>query len=168
MGPIKQEPRLGRVTFEPPKKHAFIFLDHAALLPDTTKSPHNLHRFATLNEYVSLYCHTLSLTAFPAIDSQSPATCRPRLFPAHRTDLGRPVTLDLVLLEAMVCGVSVATYPATDPQSVVAHGQTGWLSEVLGEAVHQALRLSPQAIRIHVETYFWERCTEPFWAHCIC
>ncbi|SMP65383.1 Glycosyltransferase involved in cell wall bisynthesis [Desulfonatronum zhilinae] len=71
-------------------------------------------------------------------------------------------TFGLVLLEAMACGVPVAAYPVTGPQSVVVHGQTGWLSEDLQEAVHQALPLSPQACRIHAETYSWERCTEQF------
>ncbi|WP_245589981.1 glycosyltransferase [Desulfonatronum lacustre] len=71
-------------------------------------------------------------------------------------------TFGLVLLEAMACGVPVAAYPVTGPQSVVVHGKTGWLSENLHEAVHQALPISPQACRIHAETYSWERCTEQF------
>jgi glycosyltransferase involved in cell wall biosynthesis len=71
-------------------------------------------------------------------------------------------TFGLVLLEAMACGVPVAAYPVTGPQSVVVHGQTGWLSDDLGEAVHRALPLSPQACRSHAETYSWERCAEQF------
>jgi len=71
-------------------------------------------------------------------------------------------TFGLVLLEAMACGVPVAAYPVTGPQSVVIHGRTGWLSQDLEEAVHQALPLSPQSCRDHAKTYSWERCTEQF------
>jgi glycosyltransferase involved in cell wall biosynthesis len=71
-------------------------------------------------------------------------------------------TFGLVLLEAMSCGVPVAAYPVTGPQSVVLHGRTGWLDNDLQYAVTKALTMSPQACRNHAETYSWERCTEQF------
>ncbi|TVQ97191.1 MAG: glycosyltransferase family 1 protein [Desulfovibrionales bacterium] len=71
-------------------------------------------------------------------------------------------TFGLVLLEAMACGVPVAAYPVTGPQSVVIQGKTGWLSENLCEAVNKALSLSPEACLHHAETFSWERCTEQF------
>ena len=71
-------------------------------------------------------------------------------------------TFGLVLLEAMACGVPVAAYPVTGPQSVVVHNLTGWLSNDLAEAVTKALTLSPKACREHAKNYSWERCTDQF------
>jgi len=71
-------------------------------------------------------------------------------------------TFGLVLLEAMACGVPVAAYPVTGPQSVVLHGKTGWLDQNLEHAAIQALALNPADCRAHALNYSWERCTQQF------
>jgi glycosyltransferase involved in cell wall biosynthesis len=78
------------------------------------------------------------------------------VFPS-RTD-----TFGLVLLEAMACGVPVAAYPAPGPIDVVQHGRTGWLSEDLGEAVRQALRLNPKDCVAYAQTQSWHGCAGQF------
>lgn len=81
------------------------------------------------------------------------------VFPS-RTD-----TFGLVLLEAMACGVPVAAYPVTGPKDVVRPGETGVLSDDLGRATREALRLDPAACVAHAKAYSWRNATLQFLAN---
>lgn len=78
------------------------------------------------------------------------------VFPS-RTD-----TFGVVLIEAMACGLPVAAYPVTGPRDVVLHGETGWLDEDLGLAVHRALDMDPARCRARAMEFTWERSVEQF------
>jgi glycosyltransferase involved in cell wall biosynthesis len=78
------------------------------------------------------------------------------VFPS-RTD-----TFGLVLLEAMACGVPVASYPVTGPIDVIEHGMSGAMNEDLGAAARAALLLDPQKCREHALRYSWQAATEQF------
>ncbi len=78
------------------------------------------------------------------------------VFPS-RTD-----TFGLVMLEAMACGVPVATYPVEGPLDVISNGVNGWMDEDLQSAVYQALEVEPTSCRRFAEGYSWESCTRQF------
>jgi glycosyltransferase involved in cell wall biosynthesis len=78
------------------------------------------------------------------------------VFPS-RTD-----TFGLVILEAMACGVPVAAYPVTGPIDVIEHGETGWLSENLGDAAVKALSLSRAICRRTAEQKSWQMAAGQF------
>jgi glycosyltransferase involved in cell wall biosynthesis len=71
-------------------------------------------------------------------------------------------TFGLVMLEAMACGVPVATYPVEGPLDVIKNGQNGWMDEDLEIAVENALEVSREDCRKFAEGYSWDACTQQF------
>jgi glycosyltransferase involved in cell wall biosynthesis len=78
------------------------------------------------------------------------------VFPS-RTD-----TFGLVLLEALASGVPVAAYPVPGPLDVIDGSAAGCLDTDLARAVHNALRLSPEACRRHAERFSWHNSARQF------
>lgn len=78
------------------------------------------------------------------------------VFPS-RTD-----TFGLVLLEALACGVPVAAYPVAGPLDVIDDSGAGVLSDDLGNAVAQALKITPDACRAHALKFSWARSAQQF------
>jgi glycosyltransferase involved in cell wall biosynthesis len=78
------------------------------------------------------------------------------VFPS-RTD-----TFGLVMLEAMACGVPVATYPVEGPLDVINNGVNGWMDEDLQTAVNNALEVDGKSCRQFAEGSSWEACTQQF------
>jgi glycosyltransferase involved in cell wall biosynthesis len=81
------------------------------------------------------------------------------VFPS-RTD-----TFGLVLLEAMACGTPCAAFPVTGPIDVIKPGISGFLSDDLGAAAMDALRLPRDAVRAHALDFSWDRATAQFLSH---
>jgi glycosyltransferase involved in cell wall biosynthesis len=82
------------------------------------------------------------------------------VFPS-RTD-----TFGLVVLEALASGLPVAAHPVQGPIDIIGNNQAvGALSEDLGAAARQAMRLSPQACRLFAMNFSWEACTRQFLAN---
>jgi glycosyltransferase involved in cell wall biosynthesis len=78
------------------------------------------------------------------------------VFPS-RTD-----TFGLALIEALACGVPVAAYPVPGPQDIVVQGETGYLSEDLGEAAERALAMHGERCRDRALHFSWSACTRQF------
>ena len=78
------------------------------------------------------------------------------VFPS-RTD-----TFGLVMLEAMASGLPVAAYPVPGPLDIVDGVGVGALSEDLGVAVGEAIKLPRERCREHALKYSWTACAEMF------
>ena len=74
-------------------------------------------------------------------------------------------TFGVVLLEAMACGVPVAAYPVTGPQSVVADDYNGCLDRDLRRAALGALAIPAEQCRRSAMQFSWEHCTRQFLAN---
>ena len=71
-------------------------------------------------------------------------------------------TFGLVMLEAMACGVPVATYPVEGPLDVIKNGINGWMDDNLQTALDRALEVDRKQCRAFAEGYSWEACTRQF------
>ncbi|WP_348760277.1 glycosyltransferase family 1 protein [uncultured Salinisphaera sp.] len=79
------------------------------------------------------------------------------VFPS-RTD-----TYGLVLLEALASGLPVAAYPVPGPQDVLGDApHVACLDNDLGQAIDGALKLSPEAARVHALSFSWAACAQRF------
>ena len=74
-------------------------------------------------------------------------------------------TFGLVRLEAMACGVPVASFPVTGPIDVVINGKTGILDQDLQAATLQALELNPNDCIEYARNNSWRNCAETFFNH---
>ncbi len=99
-------------------------------------------------------CSRASVTGAALADCYSSADVF--VFPS-RTD-----TFGMVLLEAMASGLPIAAYPVTGPIDLVRTGQTGVLSDSLGDAARQALRLDRSVVRSAALHYSWETAARMF------
>lgn len=81
------------------------------------------------------------------------------VFPS-RTD-----TFGLVMLEALASGMPVAAYPVPGPLDVVDGSGAGVLSEDLGAATRDAIKISRDHCREHALTFSWANCAEIFRAN---
>lgn len=77
----------------------------------------------------------------------------------------RTETFGLSMVEALSCGIPVAAHKVLGPQDIITHGVDGYLSEDLGEAAMQCLKLSPEACREKALNYSWENSTKIFLKH---
>ena len=71
-------------------------------------------------------------------------------------------TFGLVMLEAMACGVPVATYPVEGPLDVIENGTNGWMDDDLQTAMDNALAVDRKSCRQFAEGYSWDACTQQF------
>jgi glycosyltransferase involved in cell wall biosynthesis len=78
------------------------------------------------------------------------------VFPS-RTD-----TFGLVMLEALASGLPVAAFPVPGPLDIVDGVGVGSLSEDLGKAVSEAVKLPRALCREHALKYSWTACAEMF------
>jgi glycosyltransferase involved in cell wall biosynthesis len=71
-------------------------------------------------------------------------------------------TFGLVILEALASGVPVAAYPVTGPTDVIGESGAGALNVDLGVAIEDALKIRPEAARVHALTFSWDTCVDQF------
>ena len=71
-------------------------------------------------------------------------------------------TLGLAMIEAQACGTAIAAYPVAGPLQVVRPGINGALSEDLGHAVREALKINREECRRSVDHLTWENSTKAF------
>jgi 1,2-diacylglycerol 3-alpha-glucosyltransferase/glucuronosyltransferase len=81
------------------------------------------------------------------------------VFPS-RTD-----TFGLVMLEALASGIPVAAHPVAGPKDVIGDSHVGVLSEDLGQAAVQCLKISPSVCREFALQFSWKACAESFVRH---
>ena len=78
------------------------------------------------------------------------------VFPS-RTD-----TFGLVMLEALASGMPVAAYPVPGPLDVVDGAGVGILSEDLGSATREAIKIDREHCREHALKFSWANCARMF------
>lgn len=83
------------------------------------------------------------------------------VFPS-RTD-----TFGLVMLESLACGTPVAAFPVAGPLDVLTP-ESGVMSEDLGAAIADALRLDRDDCLAHAARYSWETSADQFLAALAC
>ncbi|MCX6790501.1 MAG: glycosyltransferase family 1 protein [Candidatus Kaiserbacteria bacterium] len=74
----------------------------------------------------------------------------------------RTETFGLVALEALACGLPVAAHDVMGPRDIVEEGKDGFLSDDLGEAALNCLKLSREECRKKAEQYSWKRSADAF------
>lgn len=74
----------------------------------------------------------------------------------------RTETFGLVALEALACGLPVAAHDVMGPRDIVEEGKDGYLSDALGEAALNCLKLSREDCRKKAEQYSWKRSADVF------
>jgi len=77
----------------------------------------------------------------------------------------RTETFGIVLLEAMASGLPIAAYPVTGPLDLVTPGDTGVLSEDLGEAGRAALKVDRTRVRDKALEFGWDAAARLFLAN---
>jgi glycosyltransferase involved in cell wall biosynthesis len=83
------------------------------------------------------------------------------VFPS-RTD-----TFGIVLLEALASGVPVAAYPVSGPRDVVGGSDAGVLSDDLGQACRDALKIPRERARAFSLDYTWSASARQFLANVV-
>lgn len=71
-------------------------------------------------------------------------------------------TFGIVLIEALACGLPLATYREPGPIDVIADTRAGIMSDDLRTACLQALTLSPQDALARSEAFSWAACADIF------
>ncbi|MCH9698848.1 MAG: glycosyltransferase family 1 protein [Gammaproteobacteria bacterium] len=71
-------------------------------------------------------------------------------------------TFGLVLLEALACGVPVATYPVPGPNDVIRDSKVGQLNTNLQTAALTCLTLNPHDCRQYALNYSWQQSAKAF------
>ena len=71
-------------------------------------------------------------------------------------------TFGLVLLEALACGVPVATYPVSGPIDVISDSEVGTLDNNLQTAVLKSLSLNADDCRRYALKYSWQHSARRF------
>ncbi len=113
-----------------------------------------------LGELEARYPHALFTGKRTGEDlARSYASADVFVFPS-RTD-----TFGMVLLEAMASGLPIAAFPVTGPTDIVTPGETGVLSENLGNAAIAALGLDRARIRAKAAEFSWEGAARLFLAN---
>jgi glycosyltransferase involved in cell wall biosynthesis len=74
-------------------------------------------------------------------------------------------TFGLVMLEALASGIPVAAFPVPGPKDVIGNSPAGVLSEDLGQAAIQCLKISPRVCREYALQFSWKTCAEAFVRH---
>lgn len=71
-------------------------------------------------------------------------------------------TFGIVMIEAMSLGTPIAAYPVPGPQDIITQGISGYMSENLGLAIEQCLRLDRNEVKNCSEQWTWENCWQIF------
>ncbi|MFS8184571.1 glycosyltransferase family 4 protein [Pseudovibrio denitrificans] len=76
-------------------------------------------------------------------------------------------TFGLVNLEAMACGIPVASYPVTGPKDIIGDAPVGATDEDLATAIKRALPMKSEDCIAHAKTFSWERSVQDFLANLV-
>jgi glycosyltransferase involved in cell wall biosynthesis len=74
-------------------------------------------------------------------------------------------TFGLTNLEALACGLPVASYPVMGPADIIEEGVSGYTSENLQEAALACLTLKKEACIMRASQYSWENTAKEFLKH---
>jgi glycosyltransferase involved in cell wall biosynthesis len=71
-------------------------------------------------------------------------------------------TFGLVMLEALACGVPVASFPVPGPLDVIDGAPIGVLSDDLADAARRALSIKPEPCRAYALKFSWQSVADEF------